>query len=179
MSGFHKDDGLNPVITLVIYWAPGEWDSASSLHEMLRTDDPRILNLVPDYRMNLLIPDSIQDFKKFSTELAEVLEFVKYSKNKVELDQAINENPAFQNLDRRSVELINAVTDADIAIPEGKETVNMCTAIKEMREESKTEGIAEGQLQMIKNLMETMNWTASQAMDALKIPEADRKKYLV
>lgn len=30
----------------------------------------------------------------------------------------------------------------------------------------------------IKNLMETMNWTSEQAMDALKIPESEREKYI-
>lgn len=30
----------------------------------------------------------------------------------------------------------------------------------------------------IKNLMETMNWPVEQAMNALKVPEAEKQKYL-
>ncbi len=36
---------------------------------------------------------------------------------------------------------------------------------------------AEGQLSSIRNLMETMQWTAQQAMEALKIPMDKRKEY--
>ena len=153
LSGFHRGDMLRPVITLVIYWAPGKWDGPQSIHELLETQNPDLLKLVPDYRMNLLVPDSIEDFEKFRTELAEVLEFIKYSKDSEKLYQAINETPGFQKLGRRSVELINAVTDADIEIPEGKEAVNMCTAIQEMKEESRNIGVKEGQAKMIQQAL--------------------------
>lgn len=39
------------------------------------------------------------------------------------------------------------------------------------------EGIKEGILTSIQNLMESMNWTAEQAMEALKIPEAEWSQY--
>ena len=32
-------------------------------------------------------------------------------------------------------------------------------------------------LQAISNLMDTMNWTADQAMIAMKVPDSDREKY--
>ena len=32
-------------------------------------------------------------------------------------------------------------------------------------------------LSVITNLMETMRWTSEQAMDAIKVPAADRSKY--
>ena len=39
------------------------------------------------------------------------------------------------------------------------------------------EGIKEGILTSIQNLMESMNWTAEQAMEALKVPEAEWSQY--
>lgn len=39
-------------------------------------------------------------------------------------------------------------------------------------------GIERGTFDMIKRLMESMSWTAQQAMDALKIPPSDRAKYI-
>ena len=39
-------------------------------------------------------------------------------------------------------------------------------------------GEEKGILNSIRNLMDTMSWTAQAAMDALKIPEADRAGYL-
>jgi hypothetical protein len=38
-------------------------------------------------------------------------------------------------------------------------------------------GVKVGNLASIKNLMETMNWSLQQAMNALKIPEVDRLYY--
>lgn len=39
-------------------------------------------------------------------------------------------------------------------------------------------GAAQNMLISIRNLMESMNWTVEQAMTALKVPDADRPKYL-
>ena len=61
--------------------------------------------------------------------------------------------------------------------------------IQEERDEARAEGIAEGRaegeargkefaiLASIRNLMETLNLTEQQAMDALKIPVAEQAKY--
>ena len=49
--------------------------------------------------------------------------------------------------------------------------VEKCKAIEQIRETAMAEGEK-------KDLMETMSWTAQAAMDALKIPEADRAGYL-
>ena len=39
------------------------------------------------------------------------------------------------------------------------------------------QGIAQEKLSNIRTLMETMNWNPLQAMNALRIPEEDQKKY--
>ena len=48
---------------------------------------------------------------------------------------------------------------------------------QELLAEGKAEGKEEEKLISIKNLMNTMKWTAAQAMQALNIPEDDRTKY--
>ena len=62
------------------------------------------------------------------------------------------------------------------------EKVDVCKAIEQIRKEAIEEGDKHGEekgiLNSIRNLMETMSWTAQAAMDALKIPEADRAGYL-
>ena len=45
--------------------------------------------------------------------------------------------------------------------------------------EGEAKGRAEAQVKDIRNLMETMNLTAEQAMKALKIPASDYAKYMV
>ena len=45
-------------------------------------------------------------------------------------------------------------------------------------EAGRKEGAAQTMLNSIKNLMETLGLTIEQAMSALKVPDADRPKYL-
>lgn len=54
----------------------------------------------------------------------------------------------------------------------------MCKAIEDMRNEVAERTAENTLLQNIKNLMETTKWTAEQAMDALKIPDVDKVKYI-
>ena len=46
------------------------------------------------------------------------------------------------------------------------------------REEGRSEGREQSEISSIRNLMETMKWTAQQAMDVLKISTDDRQRYL-
>ena len=58
----------------------------------------------------------------------------------------------------------------------------MCEALRELMKEDFEKQERETRqvtlLEDIKNLMDTTKWTAEQAMAALKIPEADRGKYI-
>ena len=54
----------------------------------------------------------------------------------------------------------------------------MCNLSKGVREKGVAEGMTNGILFSIKNLMETLGMTIEQAMAALKIPEAEKKKYM-
>jgi hypothetical protein len=176
LSGFYKEDRLLPVITLVIYWAPGEWDGPQSLHEMLSVKDEEILALVPDYRINLITPGSIkdEDFGKFKTALGEAFQYIKYSKDKAALYQMVHDNQKFRTLDRRTVELLNVITGSGIEYNKEEEVVDMCLAIELMKQEA----VENTLILSIHNLMETLNLTAEQAMAALKIPEEERDNYL-
>ena len=179
LSGFHKDDKLLPVITLVIYWSPDEWDGPKSIHEMLSVKDKRILKHVPDYKINLITPKNIddKDFSKFHTTLAEVFQFIKYSNDDVGLERVVNANSAYEHLDRRTVEVINEVTGSRIDIPDGAKEVNMCLAIKEIERKASEKAAEKTLLESIHNLMKNMKLTAEQAMDALGIVGEDRSRY--
>ncbi|MBR1854519.1 MAG: hypothetical protein IJ794_15495 [Lachnospiraceae bacterium] len=51
-------------------------------------------------------------------------------------------------------------------------------ALREARAEGMQQGIEQSVEQSIRNLMETMQWTAEQAMQALKVPDEEWEKYL-
>lgn len=54
----------------------------------------------------------------------------------------------------------------------------MCDALKELMKEDFEETKQETLLEAIRNLMETMKCSAEQAMAALKIPDAEKGKYI-
>ena len=160
----------------MIYWSPNEWDGPRSIHEMLSVEDKNLLKFVPDYRINLITPRDIDDsdFRKFHTVLAEVLQYIKYSKDDEELEKIVNNDYEYKHLDRRSVELINEVTRSNLEIPAGAKEVNMCEALENMKKKA----VERNMLESIQNLMKNLKMTAEQAMDALGMSAEDKKRYV-
>ena len=146
LTGFYKDDRLVPVITLVIYFGPDQWDGPTTLHDMLEINDPDILAFVPDYKINLIAPALItkDEMMKLTTSLREVLLFIKYSKDKNQLQNLLTDNKRFQNIDRKAVQVINTVTHSDLKAEESEDGESMCIALDQIREEYKEEGRMEG-----------------------------------
>ena len=133
LSGFHKDDELIPVITLVINFDPEEWDGPTSLHDMMRSADPIVLKYTPDYKLNLIDPSFIseEELKKFSTDLGEVLTLIKYSKDAKKFrEYALNNKDL--TLDQQAARVVNVITDLNISISDGEEEIKMCDAMKQI-----------------------------------------------
>jgi hypothetical protein len=97
MSGFYRDDKLLPVITLTVYFGGKSWDAPTDLYSMLDAS-PEILRLVDNYHLHLIDPHAIsnENFGKFRTELRNVMKFVKYSNNKSELVDMMNQDETFK-----------------------------------------------------------------------------------
>ncbi len=68
------------------------------------------------------------------------MRYIKYSNDKKKLEEILNTEQRFKNVERSAVEIVNAVTKSNMKIEEGKESVDMCLAIQEMKEESRIEG---------------------------------------
>lgn len=187
LSGFYKTDRLIPVVTLVIYWGPDRWDGPLTLKEMYAAADDAVMQYVPDYKINLIAPEQMTDeeMKEFKTSLKEVMLYIKYSKDKNKLLEIAQEDPDFLSMDRQAAEVINTVTNSKLKYPEGKETINMCLAIEEMRMDSKREGIREGEIkgavETCKNFNMTLEKTIQYISDhfdvSLQQAEDEVKKY--
>ena len=92
LSEWKYTDELIPVITLVIYYGSDEWAGAKSLHDMFSKDiDKKILECVPDYKINLIEPNEINDFDKFQSDFGELLKTIRYKDNEAELAKIFNE----------------------------------------------------------------------------------------
>ena len=148
LSGFRKGDRLLPVITLVVYFGASAWDGPMSIHDMLAPADKKLLRFVPDYRINLIAPADIPegDFSKFSTGFGKVMEYIKYSKDKEKLYQVTQRGNRFRSIDRDSAVLMNLITNSGLKIDEKEADIDMCQAIREMRQDAWNEGKREGEL---------------------------------
>lgn len=183
LSGFYKTDRLIPVVTLVIYWGPDRWDGPLTLKEMYAAADDAVMQYVPDYKINLIAPEQMTDneIKEFKTSLKEVMLYIKYSKDKNKLLEIAQEDPDFLSMDRQAAEVINTVTNSKLKYPEGKETINMCLAIEEMRMDSKREGEIKGAVETCKNFNMTLEKTIQYISDhfdvSLQQAEDEVKKY--
>lgn len=77
------------MVTLVIHFGADEWDAPLSLHEMMGTQNEKLMHYVQDYQIHLIDPAKLteEDLKKFTSSLREVIEYIKYSKDKEKLSR--------------------------------------------------------------------------------------------
>ena len=135
------------MITLVIYFGPDRWDGPICLHEMLAVTDDKLLCFIPDYKINLITPEGLDEeqLDRFGTSLREVLLFTKYSKDKEKLYNLVEKDTRFHNIEQKAGRVINAITGAGLKMDESEEYIDMCKAIQDMREEAMQAGKQEGQ----------------------------------
>ena len=144
LSGMSKEDKLVPVVTITVFWNAGQWDGPRSLHEMLDVEDEELLKFVPDYRLNLVIPEEISDFSRFSTELGPVLKFWQCSNDKEKMREWLDSRTEALMLDYDSVQLLNECLNAGIKLPEEGEKIDMCKGLDGLIEEGRAEGERRG-----------------------------------
>ena len=156
LSGFWKSDRLLPVMTVVVYFGSEMWDGPMCLSEMYTDCDAELLKYVADYRINLITPMNLTDHQidGFQTGMREIMRYIKYSNDRKAIDSILKTDRRFKSVERRAVEIINAATNSKIKFEQGKEMVDMCLAIQEMREESRNEGRIEGILAFIQDKVE-------------------------
>lgn len=144
LSGFRKKDKLTPVITITLYWGADKWDGPRTLHDMLDHSDEALIKFIPDYHINLVVPEEIDDFKKFQTTLGEVLEAIKVSNDKEQMRQLIFSNPVFQKMDNESVAAINTFLGTNIPLNKTEEVTDMCKAWDDLMNEGIEKGVEKG-----------------------------------
>ena len=116
LSGFAKTDKINPVITITVYWKAGKWDGPRSLYDMFDEKHGELLNYVPNYKLNLIVPDEIEDFARFDTELGSVMKFISCSEDKEELKALFSDYGNNDIISFEAANLLNECFDAGINI---------------------------------------------------------------
>ncbi len=115
---------------------------------MMEVTDPKVLSCMDDYHVRLIAPALMTDgeIMKFQSSLREVMLFIKHSKDKETLKKTVAGNwERFQRVERRAVDVINAITGTGLKYEESEVTVNVCKAILDMRLESEQIGEERGE----------------------------------
>lgn len=145
---------MKPVVTLVIHFGADEWDAPLSLHEMMGSQNEKLMHYVQDYQIHLIDPAKLmeEDLNKFTSSLREVIEYIKYSKDKEKLSRILKDNSRML-IDREAALVIKTITNTAIEISEKEEKIDMCKAIDDMLSEREAKGeirgIEIGELRML------------------------------
>lgn len=149
-------------ITLVIYFGEdGEWDGPRELYDMLdMPEDSRkkalLHKLLPNYKLNLVELNKINELKIFNTDLQVMLGVVKYKKDKRKLIEYTEANKEyFSSMSDEEADALIALLNDKKGLAnwiekqreeyEGKEVEwDMCQAIRDLVEDGRIEGRKEG-----------------------------------
>ena len=139
------------VLTLVIYYGKGNWTAPLDLYSRFNTD-AEFRELFPNYSYKVLNPNKLDDneIDKYDKGLKCLFTYMKYQNDKQKLEEKITNNKEYEKIDNTVVDCINILTDSNLRYDEGEEEINMCKAIKDMRDEAKQEGIQEEHDRMCK-----------------------------
>ena len=114
LSRFRKKDRLIPIISLVFYYGSEPWDGPVDLYDMFRLEgtkeEKKILEkYLPNYKINLVDAERLEDVEKFSDDLQVILTMLRYRDSKEELKHYIDENKKFfQNVDYETSQAMKA-----------------------------------------------------------------------
>ncbi|MBP3476960.1 MAG: transposase [Lachnospiraceae bacterium] len=150
LYGFQKSSRLFPTVTLVLYYGAKEWDGAKDLHGLIDfTDIPDSLReKVSNYRIHVIEVRKLKNTDVFRTDVKQVFDFIRFSKDKRKLKELIEHDPAYALLEEDAYDMVAGYAGEEemFKIKDrhkkgGK--VDMCQGLREWMEDERNEGKAE------------------------------------
>ncbi len=172
VSGLYKDDGILPVITVVIYFGAKPWDGATRLRDLYKCKYKELLDLAPDYNMHLIEPARMtdEDFEKFSTSMGKVLKFMKLSSDEHGMQELMETDDAYKSMDRKAVRVLKECANISLDIDSNEEVIDMCKAWSDAQKNAAIRSAVETARQfggtdeaIIDNIMRRFDLTESEA----------------
>ena len=154
LSGFSKNDRLNAVISIVLYFGKEPWDGPMNLKEMMDLNEipSELHEYVTDYPIHILEVHKFDDIQNFRTDLQVVFGFLQNAENKNHLRTYVNEHhQEFENLSQEAYDMISVMSGtSQLRTLKAKYQntsgggISVCKAIDDMIEDGKKEGKREG-----------------------------------
>lgn len=155
LSAISKEDRFAPIITIVIYYGEKDWDGPLCLGDMMIDMPVGLKEKFADYKMNLL---QVCKSKEYTFKNEDVETVFDLSRRIYEADfEGITKDYKNKDIKSELGLIIGKVTNSKFIINQsniGKETINMCTALENLKKEGINEGIAKGKIEIIKKSIE-------------------------
>ncbi len=155
LSGMKREDKFLPELTLVVYYGEEPWDGPLTLHELLdfSGENEALKPYVADYELNIFDYHNFDSFENFKTQLREVFEFLRYSKEKEALENIIAKRAdSYYNISNDTYRIIAELTKSEDLLKKsegnenegGEQKMGLCKALEDMKIESMEKGIEKG-----------------------------------
>ena len=154
---YRKEDRLDPVLNLTLYWGRRRWERPLSLGEMttLRTLPLKLCQLFGDYRVHLVSMRSIPEeaLGKMDSDLKYVLGLMKCTGSRKKYEAFILENREyFSRIPKSAVDVIDVCTNIGNIRKylqfekneTGEEEADMCRALNEIEKHAEKRGRKQG-----------------------------------
>ena len=148
--GLYSTDRLTPAFTVCLYTGKEKWTGPRSLRDMMDFGEDSQLweQLFSDYQIKLICINELEDFSRFKSPLKELFMAIACRDDKGKLKKLIAENESYRNMDSETAEVMGVMVGMKsdfVQQHEEEDGVNMCEALRGLLEDSRNEGLAEGQ----------------------------------
>ena len=178
LSGIRKEDKLIPVVTIVVTFQPEAWDG----HEMLdwRGIPEQVQELIPNYKMLLIQPESYEEEKVSNPQstFGVIMGLLKYASSMENFQKYVDTHEeVLSNMPVRAAAVLNEFCTLDLSEQEleEEEVIDMCQAVREMKEVSRREGRMEGAIRVY---YQKLNYSVQQIAAELGIEVEEVEKVI-
>lgn len=181
----------HPIISCVLYWGKGYWKAPKSLYQLWNVNEisEQAKKYITDIKLHVFNMRSLSKEvrSRFRSDMRIVVDYLAEGKKYIPSNQKIIHVEALVRMLKELTgdERYAMIPTETLVKQEGRGGLTMCELLDKYIaigiEQGIEKGIERGEHLLsdaIRNLMETTKWTVEQAMDALKIPNEDREKYL-
>ena len=176
----------------LLYFGDMPWGRNRTLYDVVHIPE-KLRPFVNDYKINLFEIANLPEeaVNHFHSDFRTVIDY--FISSRSEKVYELKNSADFTHVDEL-LTLMSVLTQdnrfEESLEGEGGKPQNMSSLLDRIEERGRQKGLDEGhqegfregadqnRLENIRSIMETMKLTAKQAMDALKIPEADQLKYI-
>lgn len=146
LSGMTKGDFLQPVIGVVFYHGEDPWDGPESIAEMVHLPDEleSLREYIPSYKIHLIDPRTVH-LDNFTGDWKTLMEALRYMGDKKGFVSYVEKHTdELEALSMESGEVLLALLGENQRLTERKEGTTVCTALEELKQDWKNEGLSEG-----------------------------------